>query len=95
MRTIDADALRDEVDSTLNWNTNNEYNMYSDVMDMIDDAPTIDVQPVKHGRWLVKFEGEIYEFSECSECGNTESCETPYCAQCGARMDGGNEDEND
>ena len=95
MRTIDADALRDEVDSTLNWNTINEYNMYSDVMDMIDDAPTIDVQPVKHGRWLVKFEGEIYEFSECSECGNTESCETPYCAQCGARMDGGNEDEND
>ena len=54
----------------------------------IEDMQAADVQPVKHGRWLVKFEGEIYEFSECSECGNTESCETPYCAQCGARMDG-------
>ena len=47
----------------------------------------MDVQPVKHGKWLSKCEGDIYEFSECSECGNMESCETPYCAQCGARMD--------
>jgi hypothetical protein len=60
MRTIDADALRDEVDSTLNWNTNNEYNMYSDVMNMIDNAPTIDVQPVKRGRWITKA-GDYYK----------------------------------
>lgn len=50
-----------------------------------------DVQPAKHGRWLPRCEGDIYEFSECSECGNMESCETPYCAQCGARMDGDTE----
>lgn len=46
-----------------------------------------DVQPIKHGKWLSRCEGDIYDFSECSECGNIESCETPYCAQCGARMD--------
>ena len=50
--------------------------------------PAADVQSVKHGKWLSKIEGDIYDFSECSECGNMESCETPYCAQCGARMDG-------
>lgn len=49
--------------------------------------PASDDQPVKRGKWLSRCEGDIYEFSECSECGNTESCETPYCAQCGARMD--------
>lgn len=47
-----------------------------------------DVQPVKRGRWITKFDGDIYEYCECSECGNTGSCETPYCAQCGADMRG-------
>lgn len=46
-----------------------------------------DVRPVRHGRWLLKDDGDIYEYSECSECENIESCETPYCAQCGAKMD--------
>ena len=55
---------------------------------VVANMPAADVQPVKHGRWLSRCEGDIYEFSECSECGNMESCETPYCAQCGARMDG-------
>lgn len=50
-----------------------------------------EANPVKRGRWLPKSEDDIYEFSECSECGNIESCETPYCAQCGARMEGDTE----
>lgn len=54
---------------------------------VISEMPAEDVQPVKRGKWL-KIEDDIYEFSECSECGNMESCETPYCAQCGAIMDG-------
>lgn len=55
---------------------------------IIENIPAADVQPVRHGRWLLKFDGDIYEYRECSKCGNTGSCETPYCAQCGARMDG-------
>ena len=54
-------------------------------------SPVTDVQPVKRGKWLSRCEGDIYDFTECSECGNMESCETPYCAQCGARMDGDSE----
>jgi hypothetical protein len=86
MRTIDADALRDEVDSTLNWNTNNEYNMYSDVMDMIDDAPTIDVQPVKHGRCVIDNEG----YERCSVCNEHETGMRyfTFCPRCGAKLDG-------
>ena len=59
----------------------------SDLQHEVNLIKAADVQPVKHGRWLSKIEGDIYEFSECSECGNMESCETPYCAQCGARID--------
>lgn len=42
MRLIDADEIRDEVDRVINWNTNDEYNIYSDVMNIIDDSPTIE-----------------------------------------------------
>ena len=62
-----------------------------EILNAIDNdlsfIPATDVQPVKRGRWLLKFDGDIYEYRECSKCGNTGSCETPYCAQCGARMD--------
>lgn len=97
MRYIDADKLRDEVDDTLNWETNNEYNMYSDIMDMTDYAPTEDVQPVKHGRWITS---EITADSGCTSCscchseyyiGDLQNLEgdndfVMYCPSCGARM---------
>lgn len=60
---------------------------YAAFIDYLKQQPAADVQPVRHGKWLSRCEGDIYAFSECSECGNTESCETPYCAQCGAKMD--------
>ena len=53
--------------------------------DIIKLIPIADVQPVNRGHWIETDYGMFYE---CSECGNMESCETPYCAQCGARMDG-------
>ena len=83
-RYIDADKLRDEVDGTLNWETNNEYNMYSDIMDMIDYAPTADVQPVKYGRWMCGNSRYPY----CSECRRTliTGIVTEYCPRCGAKM---------
>lgn len=41
MRMIDADELRDEIDS----HNFNDYDDYSIVMDAIDDAPTIGGDP--------------------------------------------------
>lgn len=54
--------------------------------------PVADVQPVKHGYW----KHENYYCFVCSECGNPaeingytgEFMNTPYCNECGARMDG-------
>lgn len=47
---------------------------------------TADVAEVKHGEWV---HGECV--SHCSECGVETYPEniTPYCPNCGARMDGG------
>ena len=60
--------------------------------DAVDEFPTEDVQPVKHGYW--KHENNYCLV--CSECGNPaeingisgEFMESPYCNECGARMDG-------
>lgn len=51
---------------------------------------TADVAEVKHGEWV---HGECV--SHCSECGFETYPEniTPYCPNCGARMDGGDFDE--
>lgn len=52
-----------------------------------------DVQPVKHGRWIIADDVEHF-IAVCSECGRTEDSrdikDMPYC-HCGARMDGDTE----
>ena len=54
----------------------------------IKDPPTIEAEPVRHGRWIPH---RIASSSMCSECKKCAAFETPYCPHCGARMDGGSE----
>lgn len=56
----------------------------------LDDAPTVDVVPARHGRWKM-VEGELAFWDMCSACGRKIVHRTPYydfCPNCGARMDG-------
>ena len=55
-------------------------------------------EPVKHGKWETvidndEFWGEI-DYYKCSRCGKMElrDKQTPYCPNCGAKMDGGDND---
>ena len=57
------------------------------------DQPTIEAEPVRHGYWILKDSGEGLR-RVCSRCGNESKQETPFCAHCGARMDGGTKNEN-
>lgn len=53
----------------------------------IDDAPTIDAEPIRRGRW--KCGGICSEcgFDICSECGyDNDEQKTDYCPNCGAKM---------
>ena len=54
--------------------------------DVVDDFPTEDVQPVKHGQWIL--DNPQYLFSHCSECKCFNSIEHKwnYCPNCGATM---------
>ena len=53
------------------------------------DAPSADVAPVRHGRWIWNEEGEIdwEQFYRCSNCGNKEYWESNFCPNCGCKMD--------
>ena len=47
--------------------------------------PAADVQEVKHGRWIeVNDDDSMYR---CSACGELSCCNSPYCGECGAKMD--------
>ena len=82
MRLIDADALTDKLETFMEW----ENALF--VQKCIDDAPTIDAKPVKHGRWELVDEAEPQRWS-CSKCLSLLwHSDFSYCPYCGARMDG-------
>lgn len=84
MRLIDADTLR-----AVRSIQRADFNSIETVQQWIDDAPTIDAEPVRCGRWI--WDSESYHCSECffHAYGNTLECMDGtynYCPNCGARM---------
>ncbi len=75
------------------------------VLDLVEEIPTEDVEPVRHGHWVDKnpfykdFAPARYVCSECGRAVEHFQCKTvteqyPYC-HCGAKMDGGKENAVD
>lgn len=56
---------------------------------LILEQPTVDVEPVRHGKWIKDEYG--LHCSECGESANIDSerhyVKTNYCSNCGAKMD--------
>lgn len=105
MRLIDADKLLDTlgIDSLdcekCSWGNFDYCKRGSDFVDAcsaIEDAPTVDAEPVRHGHW-VDNNGRYGWF--CSQCkkennyaydyneNNVIELQDHYCPNCGARMD--------
>ncbi len=78
------------------------------ILQMIEDAPTADVKPVKHGQWIVydceRYAGRQdklgnpisipYKEYTCCFCGRITIIHDNYCPNCGAKMDGEDGDDN-
>lgn len=94
MRLIDADALKESLKELKAEGNNGMYvKGLQDAIDdyfpqIIDDAPTIDAEPVRHGHWITD-DSKIYLKHKCSECGHEVILKYPYCENCGAEIDGG------
>ena len=96
MRPIDADALIEDLryDREHRWYGSAAYkksyidkSLYAE--HRIEKAPTIDVAPMVHGRWIYGITLN-HEWRKCSECLVSQDifgCFT-YCPNCGAKMDG-------
>lgn len=52
--------------------------------------PTVDAVEVVHGRWIK--DGDVVVCSNCGEEHAWDEYRATYCEDCGAKMDGGNED---
>lgn len=61
------------------------------------DFSTADVAPVVHARWITRNDKGIISMTHpymCSRCWRVEMNKEPYC-NCGAKMDGGDNDADD
>ena len=85
-RYIDADALKKHYA----WWEDDRQKLFDSI---VDQQPTVDAVPVRHGKWIHEVRYTIdslhsYQQYRCSECGTTYITNTKYCPNCGARMDG-------
>ncbi len=94
MRLIDADKLIEICNK--GWRLGSAINtkIYHTVdASDIRNQPTVDAEPVRHGRWIEVDVGDCCY--RCSECGFIRDAYlldiSNYCPKCGAKMDGGRE----
>ena len=95
---IELEALKNRFAKRLVWLKKDIHDEYSlglhdgceyDIK-LIDEIPTADVAPVRHGRWIMH-DDEFGLTCECSVCHIETMGDGNYCPNCGCRMDGGAE----
>lgn len=90
MKLIDADALMEQMKRRKEF-----VGRPSDPVCLVEDAPTIEAEPVRHGHWIDKPTGKYGNWqSYCSACGKHSQIggiesnrHKPRCPWCGAFMD--------
>lgn len=94
MKLIDKDALLNRMQNDPLFDLVERYG----VSGVINAEPTVDAEPVRHGKWLCS--DDMYETAVCSVCNY--DTEEPYecgkkswnfCPNCGARMDAEREEQ--
>ena len=81
MRLIDADAI-----PWCNYDLNDYHSFVGVDKEYVDEMPTIEAEPVRHGRWIVRNKG-TNNWVDCSECGTVGSPHWKRCPVCEAKMD--------
>lgn len=97
MKLIDRDALKEKIYKDFD-RCNSIYEFTVCILLRIEAAPIIEADPVRHGRWI-----DNGDYAICTECSGRSATQydgvepialmTRYCPHCGAKMDGGAEDD--
>lgn len=98
MRPIDGDNLEEQIiklqeDTDCYQNPSEVTDVLDYVLQLLDNQPTIEADPVVHGRWQLGFFNNAgRKVGWCSNCGALEE-DKNYCPNCGAKMDRGDQNE--
>ena len=88
-RLIDADAMRHRLLCQPPRNISINF-----ALEVVSTMPTVNAEPVRHGRWTWDDEGYYCSECLCHAYGNALECldgTYQYCPFCGAKMDESNE----
>ena len=93
-RLIDADELISELEDLYKqagWDNRDVHFSLADTICNLDMIPTVEVEPVRHGHWIMEFENDDGRDLMCSECRMKfyvgKGRDGNYCPNCGTKMD--------
>lgn len=97
VRLIDANVLLEKQYNIDTWNTAiGDFGLPVVEVYDIQDAPTIEAEPVRHGEWKKAELGGV-NHCKCSKCDypvtEGEAEVFAFCPRCGAKMDGGSDND--
>ena len=85
MKLIDKDVLKEEIRKRIRHLRN--YEGAVKCLQALNDAPTIDAEPVRESEWYIT-ETSLGEVAVmCGRCKAMQDRMSPYCPECGARTD--------
>lgn len=99
MRLIDADALTKRINSAMYPSDMTTTLAVEMMMTFLKDEPTVDAEPVRHGRWKYNaaftVDGDVYYGRyQCDQCNHyiDAGSDRKYCPNCGTDMREGTKD---
>lgn len=100
MRLLKEDDVLDIIERVTNDAVENKkpkYLIQKRIIAEIAALKPVDAEFVRYAFWKFKEDRAIVDGKDwvCSNCRKAQRCKENYCPNCGARMDGGVEDEND
>lgn len=92
MRLIDADVLDKRLEETRNDYPGDRYfdnyvYGFDDAWKLVKEAPIIEAEPVRHGKWQKGIWQTYPDGYVCDKCSTGYAIPYSYCPNCGAKMD--------
>lgn len=90
MRPIDSDDFlkqSTELYEHAGWDEREVHFSLADLRCNLEMMPTVEAEPVRHGHWSIDDSDWFETVYRCTVCKKSSRIRTPYCPNCGAKMD--------